>query len=205
MEQPEKNVNTKKTDVWKILSIIFAVLLVTSLTFTGIFAKQSYDQGLKNDEIQEELNAIKDKTAESSDDSSSSESGEDTATINSAEYLKNVLSELKTSFPDKKLGDLISVNYSNESSNGNDIWRAKTHIRTGAGEFDDAVAMFYRIGNDSEWKYFASVQSDSLCEDYNTDELKEAFAEERCYYYDTPNSVGAITTNVYHFFNFVKK
>lgn len=49
----------------------------------------------------------------------------------------------------------------------------------------DAVSVYYRESPDAKWKYFTGVQDYAACSDYNTPELKKAFAGDRCY--DTAN------------------
>lgn len=46
-----------------------------------------------------------------------------------------------------------------------------------------AVALFYRNTDGGEWKHFMSTQQALSCNDYNTDELKAAFAGVDCYDY----------------------
>lgn len=47
-------------------------------------------------------------------------------------------------------------------------------------DVNDAVALFYRTSEESEWKYFDITQQAINCDDYNTDELKAAFKGEKC-------------------------
>ena len=46
-----------------------------------------------------------------------------------------------------------------------------------------AAALFYRNTDGGEWKHFMSTQQALSCNDYNTDELKAAFAGVDCYDY----------------------
>ena len=46
-----------------------------------------------------------------------------------------------------------------------------------------AAALFYRNTDGGEWKHFMSTQQALSCNDYNTDELKAAFAGVDCYGY----------------------
>ncbi len=45
----------------------------------------------------------------------------------------------------------------------------------------DAAALFYRVSPTSEWKFFTYTQAELDCDDYNTDDLKKAYAGEQCY------------------------
>lgn len=45
----------------------------------------------------------------------------------------------------------------------------------------NAASLFYRESPDAEWKYFTGTQAQMECSDYNTPELKKAFAGDRCY------------------------
>ena len=45
----------------------------------------------------------------------------------------------------------------------------------------DAALLFYRNIEDGEWKFFIGAQNTLSCSEYDTDELKAAFAGERCY------------------------
>ena len=48
-------------------------------------------------------------------------------------------------------------------------------------EEEDAVASFYRKKGDENWTYFTSRQAGPYCQEFNTAELKEAYAGEKCY------------------------
>ena len=53
-----------------------------------------------------------------------------------------------------------------------------------------AAALFYRNTDGGEWKYFVSTQQVLNCNDFNTDEIKAAFAGSDCYDY----TAGKMTT-----------
>lgn len=53
-----------------------------------------------------------------------------------------------------------------------------------------AAALFYRNTDGGEWKYFVSTQQVLNCNDFNTDEIKAAFAGSDCYDY----AAGKMTT-----------
>ncbi len=53
-----------------------------------------------------------------------------------------------------------------------------------------AAALFYRNADGGEWKYFVSTQQVLNCNDFNTDEIKAAFAGSDCYDY----TAGKMTT-----------
>lgn len=44
-----------------------------------------------------------------------------------------------------------------------------------------AVGLFYRTGPDAKWQFFTSVQGPLECSEYNTDDLRKAFAGDYCY------------------------
>lgn len=44
-----------------------------------------------------------------------------------------------------------------------------------------AAADYYRVSPESEWKFFRAGQDAASCEDYSTDELKNAYAGRSCY------------------------
>lgn len=77
----------------------------------------------------------------------------------------------------KKTGEAIG--YIDAKTSGITKNNAGTYERITAG-LDDAVALFYRK-NGGEWKYFVAVQQGPGCEAYNTSELKEAYAGEKCW------------------------
>ena len=45
----------------------------------------------------------------------------------------------------------------------------------------NAIGLFYRTSPNSEWKYFKAVQAAPECSEFNTADLKNAFAGEQCY------------------------
>ncbi|MEO7904861.1 MAG: hypothetical protein ABIR91_03655 [Candidatus Saccharimonadales bacterium] len=53
-----------------------------------------------------------------------------------------------------------------------------------------AVALFYQ-NSDSDWKYFMSTQNELNCDVFNTDDLKSAFAGQKCFIGDTESVVTA--------------
>ncbi|MDO4220183.1 MAG: hypothetical protein Q4D22_03065 [Candidatus Saccharibacteria bacterium] len=53
----------------------------------------------------------------------------------------------------------------------------------------DAAIIFYRKGEDSEWKFFTITQQALSCGDYNTDELRAAFKGDSCYDESFNNSI----------------
>lgn len=44
-----------------------------------------------------------------------------------------------------------------------------------------AALLFYRVSPNSEWQFFTATQAELLCSDYDTNDLKNAFAGERCW------------------------
>ena len=42
-------------------------------------------------------------------------------------------------------------------------------------------SMFYRVSPEAEWQYFTSGQAGPTCSEYNTDDLRKAFAGMHCY------------------------
>lgn len=44
-----------------------------------------------------------------------------------------------------------------------------------------ARASFYRVSPDAEWQYFTSGQSEPACSEYNTEDLRKAFAGQKCF------------------------
>ena len=53
--------------------------------------------------------------------------------------------------------------------------------QTLTARFENAAALFYRVSPNDEWKYFIGTQAVLNCSDYNTEELKNAFAGDVCY------------------------
>ena len=47
--------------------------------------------------------------------------------------------------------------------------------------FENAAALFYRVSKDAEWKFFRAAQAPADCSDYNTEDLKKAYAGDGCY------------------------
>lgn len=45
----------------------------------------------------------------------------------------------------------------------------------------NAMGLFYRTGPDADWQYFTATQAVLNCDDFNTQDLKNAFAGEACY------------------------
>ena len=50
-------------------------------------------------------------------------------------------------------------------------------------------ALFYRVNPDAEWQYFAGGQAPLNCGDYNTEDLRKAFAGDVCYDGQTESTV----------------
>ena len=55
------------------------------------------------------------------------------------------------------------------------------------GIFADTKGMFYRVSPEAKWQYFTNASGTLLCDRYDTDDLKKAFAGEQCY---TDSTVG---------------
>lgn len=45
----------------------------------------------------------------------------------------------------------------------------------------NAAGLFYRVSPDAEWQYFTSTQDEVECSEYNTDDIRKAFAGDKCY------------------------
>lgn len=46
---------------------------------------------------------------------------------------------------------------------------------------DNAAGLFYRVSPDAEWQYFTSTQAELECSEYNTDDIRKAYAGDKCY------------------------
>lgn len=46
-----------------------------------------------------------------------------------------------------------------------------------------AIGLFYRTSSEAEWQFFTGVQAVLGCDEFNTDDLRKAFAGEACYDY----------------------
>lgn len=45
----------------------------------------------------------------------------------------------------------------------------------------NAAGLFYRVSPDAEWQYFTSTQAELECSEYNTEDLKKAYAGDKCW------------------------
>lgn len=46
---------------------------------------------------------------------------------------------------------------------------------------DNAAGLFYRVSPDAEWQFFTSTQAELECSEYNTDDIRKAYAGDKCY------------------------
>jgi hypothetical protein len=46
---------------------------------------------------------------------------------------------------------------------------------------ENAAGLFYRVSPDAEWQYFTSTQAELECSEYNTDDIRKAYAGDKCY------------------------
>ena len=67
-------------------------------------------------------------------------------------------------------------NYDNEIRNSE-----YTPYQTIRVQIDGGYALFYRVGTEAKWQYFTGGQSPLMCSDYDTEDLKKAFAGDTCY------------------------
>lgn len=79
----------------------------------------------------------------------------------------------------KKEGEAYPVGYIGAETKDITKNSAGTYERITVS-FDDSVGLFYRKTG-GEWKYFTGTQAGISCSAYNTSELKEAYAGEKCY------------------------
>lgn len=49
------------------------------------------------------------------------------------------------------------------------------------GSAGGATALFYRVSPDEPWQFFKATQIELFCSDYDTDEIRKAFAGAKCY------------------------
>lgn len=93
--------------------------------------------------------------------------------------------ELETAYHDKtgeypRLFENLNIKAENSKNSPYQVLRASI----GWGN-----ALFYRKGPNDEWQYFASTQEPLKCIEYNTDDLRKAFAGEVCYTDELEESV----------------
>ncbi|MDR0917790.1 MAG: hypothetical protein LBM93_00845 [Oscillospiraceae bacterium] len=77
----------------------------------------------------------------------------------------------------KKEGEYPIVMYANPENIVNSSYKPYQRI---AAHGLEAVEWFYRTNTNSEWVYFTGAQSILSCDEYNTDDLRKAFAGEKC-------------------------
>ena len=171
-------VTRKKNFNWKITSVILAVLLVAAITSTGIFVKQGYDNGQEVNKVEKELEVAKNEIAKLEVVNQEKDSEEiainnntpdvsQVVQITDAGFINKVTNELKSAFPDKNVKGLFSIDYYEGS------WR----VSADAG---DHSALFYKMSNDTAWKFFTGTQGVLSCKAFNTSDVKKAFGSEMC-------------------------
>ncbi len=86
----------------------------------------------------------------------------------------NLVNELASVYGENMIFHQVSV----EDSTYSPYQKASASIgaRVGGG-----LALYYRTSPDSTWQFFASAQSVLSCDQYNTDDVKRAFAGDTCY------------------------
>lgn len=90
---------------------------------------------------------------------------------------KELVGELETAYHNKTGEYPITLyNYDNEIKDSQ--YAPYQTLRTEVG---GGYGLFYRVGPEEEWQYFAGGQSYLECSEYNTEELKKAYAGEVCY------------------------
>lgn len=91
--------------------------------------------------------------------------------------VKPLVTAYRASHSDSSSGDVFSAPTIKSSSvDGYQTASVGVASRQGIGS---AAALFYRKGTD-EWKFFNFTQAELNCSDYNTDDLKAAFADQPC-------------------------
>lgn len=90
---------------------------------------------------------------------------------------KNLISELETAYYDKT-GRYPNVISDIENKIKNSQYSPYQTILVNVG---GAAGLFYRTSPDAKWQFFVATQSALDCSDYNTDDLRKAFAGDVCY------------------------
>lgn len=93
------------------------------------------------------------------------------------QYIQTLLTPIAKSLPDKS--EFVIFWKPEIQKNSNNTYEIAT-IRIGGFYATGAVAIMYRIIW-SEWKFFHITQELFSCKQFNTDELKEAFSDSKCY------------------------
>ena len=89
---------------------------------------------------------------------------------------KDLILGLETAYYEKE-GKYPSVIYGIRDIENSQYTPYQTlNVRIGGG-----YALFYRVSPEEKWQYFAGGQSALPCSDYNTEDLKKAFAGNVCY------------------------
>ena len=90
---------------------------------------------------------------------------------------KKMVGELETAYRDKT-GEYPTTLYNLENKIKDS---QNTPYQTLEVEIGGGYALFYRTSPEGKWQYFAGGQSYLDCSDYNTEDLKKAFAGDVCY------------------------
>lgn len=89
---------------------------------------------------------------------------------------KNLILELETAYYDKA-GKYPSIIH-NIQDIKNSQYEPYQKLTVSLG---GAAGLFYRTSPDAKWQFFVATQSALDCSDYNTDDLRKAFAGDICY------------------------
>ncbi len=90
---------------------------------------------------------------------------------------KGLASELETAYHDKTNEYPRLLDGLDAKPNNSQVESYQT-ISVSLG---GAVGLFYRNGPDSKWQFFTVTQGGMSCDDFNTDDLKKAYAGSVCY------------------------
>jgi hypothetical protein len=181
----------KKKNGWKIASTAMIILLVVGVAKMGFLIWKNLDQQSQINSLNDKVKQLDAEKAQVVDEEVSTNVKSDTEITNQRGAL---LVQLETAFPKGStnmggpatIGGTIDVQY---RANGYASARADATISNDGGGYS---AKFYKADNDAGWKYFIGTQTNLLCSDYNTDDIRKAFIADECH----PNDESVELTTV---------
>jgi len=182
--QPMQSINVNKGNIWKILSIVFAVLFVISIASTVIFVIQNHDKNKKIDDLQSQLGKIKKELESIKNDSDiettppveEGESDEDlqTAKINLLNAGFTCQRFTVGSIQDSVIKPYQTLEVGVGLLTNDNVSGCENGI--GSGWYE----LYYRVSPNDTWKLFMDGQGNIGCDSYDTDDLRNAFAGKPC-------------------------
>ncbi len=166
-----------------IIATVAASVIALASVATTIVTLVKADQ--KSEEIAElsaKIERLQQNTATESTSNTTNTTTTNTTTANTALSLAE---QLKNAYKNKEGKELSSINVAEQDIKNSTVSPYQTVVANIVidlgGNYTTSPALFYRVSPNAEWQYFTLSQGQLPCSDYNTDDLKKAYAGETCF------------------------